>query len=92
MADDIVDFMLKEIREALPHISEQELQEKLDVIETKTRTEWGGDAAYVAKKKITPAQKIKAVKEYLGGKPFKAIKDSTGVGRATLFRYLKKAD
>jgi DNA invertase Pin-like site-specific DNA recombinase len=92
MATDIVDYILKEIRDALPEMSTEELQAKLSAVETKTRSEWGGDAAYVAKKKNTTAQKQKAVAEYLGGKPFSKIRETTGVGRATLYRHLKKAD
>jgi len=87
MADDIVDYLLREFRESFPEASE----ETLSALEEKARGEWGGDEAYVAKKKIKMSQKQKAVTEYIGGKPIKDIKKNTGVGRATLYRHLKKA-
>lgn len=92
MADDIVDFMLKQIKKAFPEINTEQSEEKLVEVETEVRSEWGGDTAYVAKKKTTKAQKQKAVSEYLGGKPFSKIKETTGVARATLYRHLKKSD
>ncbi len=86
MADDIVDYILQEVKVQLPEISEAQLT----AIEEKTRSEWGGDEAYVGKKKIKHSQKQKAVTEYIGGKPLKLIRQETGVGRATLYRHLKK--
>lgn len=86
MAEDIVDYMLNEIKRGIPEISEQVLSE----IEEKTRHEWGGDEVYISKKTITTAQKQKAVTEYLGGRPLRDIEKEHGVSRATLYRHLKK--
>lgn len=86
MTQDVVDYILQEIKAEIPSITD----EQLEAIEEKTRQQWGGDDAYVAKKKIKHAQKQKAVSEYIGGKPLKLIRQETGVGRATLYRHLKK--
>ena len=86
MALDVVDFMLQEIKSEMPAITEAQLHH----IEDKTRHEWGGDDAYISKKKIRDAQKERAVHEYIGGRALKDIEKDTGVGRATLYRHLKK--
>lgn len=92
MAEDIVDFMMQQFRDAIPELNKEQVQEKLELIETTTRKHWGGEDAYIAKKKINKAQVKKAVTEYLGGKPFSEIRKETGVGRATIFRHMKKGD
>lgn len=86
MALDVVDFMLQEFKSEIPAITDEQLQQ----IEDKTRHEWGGDDAYISKKKIRAAQKERAVNQYIGGDSLKDIKKQTGVARATLYRHLKK--
>lgn len=86
MALDVVDYMLQEIKTEIPAITDEQLQ----AIEEKTRQQWGGDEAYISKKKIKSSQKDKAVNDYIDGMALKEIKKSTGVGRATLYRHLKK--
>lgn len=86
MLKDVVDYMLDEIKAEIPAITDAQLA----AIEAKTRQEWGGDEAYISKRKIKHAQKQKAVNEYINGIATKEIKKNTGVGRATLYRHLKK--
>jgi len=86
MAQDIVDYMLNEIKRGAPEVSEEMLAE----IEEKTRIQWGGDEVYISKKTTAAAQKQKVVTEYLGGRPLCEIQKELGISRATLYRHLKK--
>jgi hypothetical protein len=86
MAQDIVDYMLNEIKRVMPEISDQSLIE----VEEKARHEFGGDEVYISKKSMTSAQKQKVVTEYLGGRPLREIQKDHGISRATLYRHLKR--
>lgn len=86
MADDLLDESAQAIKIAFQEIP----ADKIDAIFEQLRQKWGGNEAYIAKRKITNQQKQKAVTEYIGGKPLKDISKDTGVGRATLYRHLKK--
>jgi len=86
MADDIVNDMLERVRQACPDITENQLS----VIEHQIRNDWGGNETYIQKKRISTAQKQKAVDEYIGGRPVEVIRKKTGVSRSTLYRHLKK--